>query len=107
MIRSKICCSLFIQKGNETWSVNLTEPSSNLTVDSHQTVSQIRFVYSKYQNQQPHHRCQQVITFVKLVLNIRYFNQTNFEANIHVYVFFYLYYFFTKIWTYLLSIARK
>nr|XP_034319242.1 receptor-type tyrosine-protein phosphatase gamma-like [Crassostrea gigas] len=29
------------EKGNETWSVNITEPSSNLTVDNHQTVSQI------------------------------------------------------------------
>uniref|UniRef100_K1Q410 Multiple epidermal growth factor-like domains 6 n=1 Tax=Magallana gigas TaxID=29159 RepID=K1Q410_MAGGI len=37
-------------KGNETWSVNITEPSSRLTVDSHQTVSQILALVSFSQN---------------------------------------------------------
>lgn len=39
-----------IEKSNETWSVNITEPSSILTVDSHQTVSQILALVSLSHN---------------------------------------------------------
>uniref|UniRef100_A0A8W8MNC3 Uncharacterized protein n=1 Tax=Magallana gigas TaxID=29159 RepID=A0A8W8MNC3_MAGGI len=43
-----------IEKGNETWSVNITEPSSSFSDPC------LGVVFSKYQNQEPHHRCQQL-----------------------------------------------